>query len=107
MSRERLATGIAALWIVLVVLVSSTSFLGEYGGLALYLLVGIGVLLLGYMAGLEPIVQLALLLYLALSSFLLAKTGPPENIREPYMLILCTPMLVCAAYSWIKRPKAN
>ena len=107
MSGERLAFHIATLWIVLVILVSSTNLLGEYSGLALYLLVGFGALLLGYMVRLKSTIQLALLLYLAFSSAFLVKTGPPRSIREPEALLFCTPILLYAVYSWTKRPKAN
>ncbi len=94
------------LWVIALIILSRISLRpGVYDALRIFL-IGIGAILLAYMAGLRKAVSLGLLGYLIVASFI-AYNICSSKTRLSYTtsIILLIPVVTVAIYAWIKRPK--
>ncbi len=94
------------LWVIILIVVSMISLEPRVYDTLRIFLVGLGAVLLAYMAGLHKAVGLGLLLYLLAITFIAYSISSPKTgLSYTMSIILLTPILIVAVYAWIKRPK--
>ena len=94
------------LWVIALIVLSRISLEpGVYDALRIFL-IGLGAVLLAYMAGLHKAVSLGLLGYLLVASFIAYSiSSPGTRLSYTTSIILLIPVVAVAIYAWIKRPK--
>ncbi len=94
------------LWVLSLIILSRISLEPcLYDSLRIFL-IGLGALLLAYMAGLHRAIGFGLLVYLIVASFIAYSISSRENgLSYIESIIFLAPVIIVAIYAWIKRPK--
>lgn len=94
------------LWVIALIVLSRINLeRGLHDSLRIFI-VGLGAVLLAYMAGLNIIIGLGLTIYLGAASAIaynIASAGNGLSYLET--IVLLTPVVIVAIYAWLKRPK--
>ncbi len=94
------------LWVITLIVLSRISLeIGLYDSLRLFI-IGLGAIMLAYMAGLRKIIGIGLLIYLIVASIIVYNLASAKNgLSYLESIVFLSPVLVVAVYAWLKRPK--
>ena len=94
------------LWVIVLIIISRISLEpGLYDSLRI-LVIGLGAVLLAYMAGLHIVIDLGLLVYLIVASIIAYNIASAKNgLSYLESIAFLAPVLIVAVYAWLKRPK--
>ncbi len=94
------------LWVIILIILSRISLEpGLYDSLRI-LVIGLGAILLVYMAGLRIIIGLGLFIYLIVASIIAYNIASAKNgLSYLESIAFLAPVLIVAVYAWLKRPK--
>ncbi len=93
------------LWVIILVALSMSNISAYHKNTLMVLILGLGALLLGYMASLRRLLQLLVAAYIIVVVVVLYVIIKPTSLHEPTVILLYTPILLYAIYAWLKRPK--
>ncbi len=93
------------LWVIVLVALSMSNISIYYKNTLIVFMLGLGALLLGYMAGLSRLLQLLITAYIIVAVMVLYVIVKPTSLHEPVVVLLYAPILLYAIYAWLKRPK--